>query len=66
MSIDVLNKLTKVIEDDQSKLIEQAINIQKEFLTQNLPMGTIHADLFRDNVLFDSNKISGMIDFYYS
>ena len=60
------DKLAEVITDDQLKLIEKAINIQKEFLTQNLHMGTIHADLFRDNVLFDKNKISGMIDFYYS
>jgi len=59
-------KLSNYISQHESNLITNALSIQAEFEGQNLPKGIIHADLFRDNVLFDKKEISGMIDFYYS
>ena len=49
---------------------KQAILKEIDFIISNwpgnLPKGTIHADFFPDNVFFNKNKISGIIDFYFS
>ena len=47
-------------------MIETEYAYLNEHWPSNLPTGTIHADLFPDNVLFSNSKITGLIDFYFA
>ena len=38
----------------------------KEKWPKKLPSGIIHGDLFIDNIFFNNNKLSGIIDFYFA
>lgn len=48
------------------KLIEDELAMQLSVDLTALPQGVIHADLFRDNVLFVDDRLTGVIDFYYA
>lgn len=37
-----------------------------ETLYADLPSGPVHADLFRNNVMFDGERLSGFFDFYFA
>lgn len=47
-------------------LLEQELTYQSTFRRMELPRGVVHADLFRDNVLFENGSLTGLIDFYYA
>lgn len=50
--------------------LEQEMSAELDFLKscwpKDLPHGVIHADLFQDNVFFLSDRLSGLIDFYFA
>ncbi|MDE2400056.1 MAG: homoserine kinase [Burkholderiales bacterium] len=54
----------------QRELIESELVFQQALATspayQLLPKGPIHADLFRDNVMFDGPALTGFFDFYFA
>jgi len=59
-------KLLPHLSTAQKKLLEDELAFQTEHRNDNLPRGTIHADLFRDNALFNGDMLTGIIDFYYA
>lgn len=51
---------------EQNQLIEEELKFQRERRQTRLPNGAIHADLFRDNVLFDGERLTALIDFGFA
>lgn len=49
-----------------AKLLRGELSFQQSYANLDLPTGVTHSDLFRDNALFDGDKLKGIIDFYYA
>ena len=62
---NIKNKCIK-IHKDLPNLIEANLKDIEKNWPSNLPSGIIHADLFKDNIIFENNKVSGIIDFTFS
>lgn len=55
---------------DKQHLLSAEIRHQEAFAAsdayRDLPRGPIHADLFRNNVMFDGERLTGFFDFYFA
>jgi homoserine kinase type II len=59
-------KVSRFLDARRSALLSSELEFQALNRREDLPRGPIHADLFRDNVLFAGNRIGGVIDFYFA
>ena len=46
--------------------VKNELDFVGHHLPHDLPAGFIHADVFPDNVFFNGDEVSGLIDFYFS
>ena len=54
------------LSQQDAALLQSEIALHEQTSLAALPHGIIHADLFRDNVLFDGARIGGLLDFYFA
>ena len=67
---DTVPVVLPYLEEDQARLLQSELAFQNHIAQgaayQALPKGPVHADLFRDNVMFDGEKLTGFFDFYFA
>ncbi len=67
---NILNKISNQADEIAPGLANELQNEMKmisDAWPKNLPSGVIHADIFPDNVFYDSHdKLTGIIDFYFA
>ena len=54
------------LDRERQSLLDDELAFQAGQRFPDLPRGPVHADLFRDNALFDAGRISGVVDFYFA
>jgi homoserine kinase type II len=58
------------LENAQAALLRSELAYQNHIASSAayaaLPRGPVHADLFRDNVMFDGEQLTGFFDFYFA
>ena len=54
------------LDAEQAELLDNEVALHARQNWAALPQGVIHADLFRDNVLLEENRVGGLIDFYFA
>jgi len=64
--LEVLDKTTQRYGSEAAALLTNELIFQQTAVAPDLPRGVIHGDLFVDNILFDGDQVSGIIDFYYA
>ena len=60
------NQVMSFLSAQDASLLQTEVEYHQQHTLADLPRGVVHADLFRDNVLFDGERVGGLIDFYFA
>ena len=67
---DTVPDILPFLSSDQSRLLTHELAYQNHLTSLSayvaLPSGPVHADAFRNNVMFDADNLSGVFDFYFA
>lgn len=67
---DTIARLLPLLDAPQRSLLQAELDHQcalpDSASWRALPRGAVHADLFRDNALFDDGRLSGVFDWYFA
>jgi len=63
---DKVKKDCSKIHPNLTNTIEKSLEEVEANWPKDIPSGIIHADLFPDNIFFKNEKLSGIIDYYFS
>ena len=67
---DTVPVVLPFLDEGQASLLQSELAYQNHIAQgaayQALPKGPVHADLFRDNVMFEGEKLTGFFDFYFA
>ncbi|MDC1383237.1 homoserine kinase [Candidatus Puniceispirillum sp.] len=64
--LDNIGQRANQIAPSVEQMTQHQLNSILAAWPQDLPRGIIHADLFPNNVLFDDDDLTGVIDFYFA
>jgi homoserine kinase type II len=67
---DTVPVVLPYVDEAQAALLRSELAFQNHLAALStyaaLPRGAIHADLFRDNVMFEEGRLTGFFDFYFA
>jgi len=67
---ETLPAVLPYLDQERQALLRSEIHFQEAFAATDvyraLPNGPVHADLFRNNVMFDGARLAGFFDFYFA
>jgi homoserine kinase type II len=64
--IEASQQVMKFLPAQDAALLESEVELHASHPLAGIPHGVIHADLFRDNVLMEDERVGGLVDFYFA